>query len=42
MEELRKMINRLLNLGYSRTCNLVISVSQILAKEIVMEMKING
>lgn len=42
MEELREMLNRLLDLGYDRTCNLVVSVSQRLDKEIVKEMKING
>ena len=37
MEKLREKLNKLLELGYSRTCNLVVSVSQELDKEIVKE-----
>lgn len=37
MEELRSKLNKLLDEGYSRTCNLVVSISQELDKEIVKE-----
>lgn len=42
VDKLREKLEKLLTNGYDRTCNLVVSVSQRLDKEIVKEMKING